>query len=162
LLQKSDLWLDQQGRLAQPMVRRAGATHYQAIDWPEAFALVARELNALGSPDQASFYTSGRASNEAAFLYRLFARPFGTHNLPDCANMCHESSGAGLTQSIGIGKATIKIEDFSHADCIFVIGQNPGTCHPRMLAELQAAARNGCKIVSVNPLAETGMIRFQN
>ncbi len=162
LLGRSDLWLDQQGRLAQPMVRREGATHYQPITWDDAFALVGQQLNALASPDQASFYTSGRASNEAAFLYGLFARQFGTNNLPDCSNMCHESSGAGLTEVIGIGKATIKIEDFSYADSIFVIGQNPGTCHPRMLTELQKAARNGCKIVSVNPLPETGMIRFKN
>ena len=162
LLAQSDLWLDKQGRLTHPMVRRPGADHYQAISWDEAFALCARELNALASPDEASFYTSGRASNEAAFLYGLFVRQFGTNNLPDCSNMCHESSGLGLTQTIGIGKATVKLEDFSHADSIFVIGQNPGTCHPRMLSELQTAARNGCKIVSVNPLPETGMIRFKN
>jgi molybdopterin-dependent oxidoreductase alpha subunit len=162
LLQQSDLWMDQQGRLTHPMIRRAGAAHYQPIDWPAAFELIGSELNRLGSPDQASFYTSGRASNEAAFLYGLFARQLGTNNLPDCSNMCHESSGAGLTATIGIGKATVKIEDFSHADSIFIIGQNPGTCHPRMLTELQKAARNGCKIVSVNPLRETGMIRFKN
>ena len=117
---------------------------------------MARELNALASPNEAAFYTSGRASNEAAFLYGLFARQFGTNNLPDCSNMCHESSGLGLTETIGIGKATVKLDDFAHADSIFVIGQNPGTCHPRMLTELQKAARNGCKIVSVNPLPETG------
>ncbi len=162
LLRESDYWLDQQGRLTQPMVRRAGGTHYQPISWDEAFALIGRELNALESPDQASFYTSGRASNEAAFLYGLFARQFGTNNLPDCSNMCHESSGLGLNETIGIGKATVTIEDFAHADSIFVIGQNPGTCHPRMLTELQKAARQGCKIVSVNPLPETGMIRFKN
>jgi molybdopterin-dependent oxidoreductase alpha subunit len=162
LLAKSDLWLDKQGRLTHPMVRRAGADHYQPISWDEAFALVAEELGGLASPDEAAFYTSGRASNEAAFLYGLFARQLGTNNLPDCSNMCHESSGLGLTETIGIGKSTVKIEDFSHADSIFVIGQNPGTCHPRMLTELQKAARNGCKIVSVNPLPETGMIRFKN
>jgi molybdopterin-dependent oxidoreductase alpha subunit len=162
LLKQSDLWMDQQGRLTHPMVRRRGADRYEAISWPDAFALVARELNALASPNEASFYTSGRASNEAAFLYGLFARQFGTNNLPDCSNMCHESSGLGLTETIGIGKATVKIEDFAHADSIFVIGQNPGTCHPRMLTELQKAAKNGCKIVSVNPLPETGMIRFKN
>ena len=162
LLAQSDLWLDKQGRLTHPMVRRPGAEHYQTISWDEAFALVAGELNALASPDEASFYTSGRASNEAAFLYGLFVRQFGTNNLPDCSNMCHESSGLGLTETIGIGKATVKIEDFSYADSIFIIGQNPGTCHPRMLSELQIAARNGCKIVSVNPLPETGMIRFKN
>ena len=162
LLAQSDMWLDKQGRLTHPMVRRPGADHYQAISWDEAFALCAQELNALASPDEASFYTSGRASNEAAFLYGLFVRQYGTNNLPDCSNMCHESSGLGLTETIGIGKATVKIEDFSCADSIFVIGQNPGTCHPRMLSELQTAARNGCKIVSVNPLPETGMIRFKN
>ncbi|HXU62503.1 MAG TPA: molybdopterin-dependent oxidoreductase, partial [Polyangia bacterium] len=149
LARESDHWLDQQGRLTHPLVRRPGATHYEAISWEDAFALIGRELNGLASPDQASFYTSGRASNEAAFLYGLFARQFGTNNLPDCSNMCHESSGLGLTETIGVGKATVKIEDFSYADSIFVIGQNPGTCHPRMLTELQKAARNGCKIVSV-------------
>jgi molybdopterin-dependent oxidoreductase alpha subunit len=162
LLEQRDVWLERQGRITQPLFRERGADHYTPITWDNAFELIAEELNALDSPDQASFYTSGRASNEAAFLYGLFARQFGTNNLPDCSNMCHESSGLGLTESIGIGKATVKIEDFSYADSIFVIGQNPGTCHPRMLTELQKAARNGCKIVSVNPLPETGMIRFQN
>jgi molybdopterin-dependent oxidoreductase alpha subunit len=162
LLARSDLWLDQQGRLAHPMVRRRGAERYEAISWEAAFAVIGETLRGLASPEEASFYTSGRASNEAAFLYGLFARQFGTNNLPDCSNMCHESSGLGLTETIGIGKSTVKIEDFSYADSIFVIGQNPGTCHPRMLTELQKAARNGCKIVSVNPLPETGMIRFKN
>ena len=162
LLGQSDRWYEQQGRLVHPMWRPAGSDHYQPIEWDAAFELIARELNALASPDEAAFYTSGRASNEAAFLYGLFVRQFGTNNLPDCSNLCHESSGAGLTEAIGIGKATVKIEDFSHADAIFVIGQNPGTCHPRMLSELQNAARNGCQIVSVNPLAETGLIRFKN
>ncbi|HVZ89064.1 MAG TPA: FdhF/YdeP family oxidoreductase [Polyangia bacterium] len=162
LLGQSDVWMDQQGRFTHPVLRRQGADRYQPISWDDAFALIGRELNALSSPDEASFYTSGRASNEAAFLYGLFVRQFGTNNLPDCSNMCHESSGLGLTETIGIGKATVKIEDFSYADSIFIIGQNPGTCHPRMLSELQKAARNGCKIVSVNPLPETGMIRFKN
>jgi len=162
LLEQSDRWYEQQGRLTQPMWRPAGSNHYQPIEWDAAFDLIARELNALASPNEAAFYTSGRASNEAAFLYGLFARQFGTNNLPDCSNLCHESSGAGLTEAIGIGKATVKLEDFAHADAIFVIGQNPGTCHPRMLSELQKAARNGCQIVSVNPLAETGLIRFKN
>src|ERR1019366_3508828 len=121
-----------------------------------------KELNDLASPNEAAFYTSGRASNEAAFLYGLFVRQFGTNNLPDCSNMCHESSGSGLTPSIGIGKATVKISDFLHADAIFIIGQNPGTCHPRMLTVLQEAARKGCKIVSINPLLESGMIRFKH
>lgn len=162
LLKQSDHWLEQQGRITQPVCRRAGADHYEPISWEAAFELTAQHLNGLGSPHEAAFYTSGRASNEAAFLYGLFVRQFGTNNLPDCSNMCHESSGLGLTQSIGIGKATVKLEDFEHADAIFVIGQNPGTNHPRMLSELQKAARNGCKIVSVNPLAETGLIRFKN
>ena len=162
LLGRSDHWLELQGRLVHPMVRRRGADRYEPISWDDAFALIARELGALSSPHEASFYTSGRASNEAAFMYGLFARQFGTNNLPDCSNMCHESSGTGLTETIGIGKATVKIEDFSYADSIFVIGQNPGTCHPRMLTELQKAAKNGCKIVSVNPLLETGMLRFKN
>ncbi|HVW27953.1 MAG TPA: FdhF/YdeP family oxidoreductase [Polyangiaceae bacterium] len=162
LLERSDYWLEQQGRITQPMLRERGSDHYVPIEWDEAFALVAGALNGLASPNEAAFYTSGRASNEAAFLYGLFARQFGTNNLPDCSNMCHESSGTGLSESIGIGKATVKIEDFAHADAIFVVGQNPGTCHPRMLTELQKAARNGCKIVSVNPLAETGLVRFKN
>jgi molybdopterin-dependent oxidoreductase alpha subunit len=162
LLGQSDLWMDQQGRLTHPMVRRPGADRYEAISWNDAFALIARELDALASANEASFYTSGRASNEAAFMYGLFARQLGTNNLPDCSNMCHESSGLGLTETIGIGKSTVKIEDFALADSIFVIGQNPGTCHPRMLTELEKAAKNGCKIVSVNPLPETGMIRFKN
>ncbi len=162
LLKLRDIDLDAFGRITHPMVRRKGADYYEPISWEEAFEFVGRELRSLGSPDEAAFYTSGRASNEAAFLYGLFARQFGTNNLPDCSNMCHESSGTGLTQSIGIGKATVRIEDFEHADAIFVIGQNPGTNHPRMLTELQKAARNGCKIVSVNPLIESGLIKFQN
>jgi molybdopterin-dependent oxidoreductase alpha subunit len=162
LLGHTDRWLDEQGRITNPMLRRRGADHYEPIAWEEAFAIIGREIGALGSPDEAAFYTSGRASNEAAFLYGLMARQLGTNNLPDCSNMCHESSGLGLTETIGIGKATVKIEDFSYADSIFVIGQNPGTNHPRMLIELQKAARNGCKIVSVNPLSETGLLRFKN
>ena len=162
MLRQTDYWLDRQGRITHPMVRRAGASHYEPISWEDAFKLIAGELNALGSPNEASFYTSGRASNEAAFLYGLFARQFGTNNLPDCSNMCHESTSLALTESIGLGKATVRIEDFSHADSIFIFGQNPGTCHPRMLTELQKAARNKCKIVSINPLLESGMIRFKN
>ncbi len=162
LLTQSDAWHERQGRITHPMHRAAGSDHYRPISWDDAFSLIASELNGLVSANEASFYTSGRASNEAAFLYGLFARELGTNNLPDCSNMCHESSGLGLTGTIGIGKATVKIEDFSYADAIFIIGQNPGTCHPRMLSELQKAAKNGCKIVSVNPLAETGMLRFKN
>jgi molybdopterin-dependent oxidoreductase alpha subunit len=162
MLRRPDVWLEQQGRITHPMVREKGSDHYEAISWDDAFERIGRELRGLDSPNEAAFYTSGRASNEAAFLYGLFARQFGTNNLPDCSNMCHESSGAGLNEVIGIGKATVTIEDFAHADAIFVIGQNPGTCHPRMLTELQKAARNGAKIVSVNPLMETGLMRFKN
>ena len=162
LLKQSDRWLEQQGRITHPMWRRAGSDHYEPLSWDAAFSLIADQLRSLDSPNEAAFYTSGRASNEAAFLYGLLARQLGTNNLPDCSNLCHESSGLGLTATIGIGKGTVKLEDFAHAEAIFVIGQNPGTCHPRMLSELQKAARNGCKIVSVNPLAETGLLRFKN
>jgi anaerobic selenocysteine-containing dehydrogenase len=144
------------------MVRRPGATHYAPVSWDEAFALAGEALRALPSPDAAAFYTSGRTSNEAAFLWQLFARVFGTNNLPDCSNMCHESSGVALSESIGIGKGTVKLEDFEKADAIFVIGQNPGTNHPRMLASLEAAKRRGATIVSVNPLPEIGIERFKN
>ncbi|NPC69411.1 FdhF/YdeP family oxidoreductase [Corallococcus exiguus] len=162
LAEQSDLWLGKAGRLTHPMVLREGAAHYEPLSWDEAFALVAEELNALGSPDEAAFYTSGRTSNEAAFLYQLFVRQFGTNNLPDCSNMCHESSGTGLSETIGIGKGSVTLDDFDHAQAIFVIGQNPGTNHPRMLTALQAAARRGCEIVSVNPLPETGLNRFKH
>ena len=162
LLHQSDYWLNQQGRLTHPMVLRRGSSHYQEINWDEAFALIAEELNALASPDEAIFYTSGRTSNEAAFLYQLFVRQFGTNNLPDCSNMCHESSGSALTPTIGIGKGTVTLNDFNQAQAIFVIGQNPGTNHPRMMTALQAAKRNGCRIVHINPLPETGMNRFKH
>ena len=162
LAQQSDLWLNQQGRLTQPMVRREGSDHYEAITWPEAFALIAAELNTLSSPDEAVFYTSGRTSNEAAFLYQLFVRQFGTNNLPDCSNMCHESSGTGMKEALGFGKGTVTLEDFNLADAIFVIGQNPGTNHPRMLTSLMLAKRRGCKIVHINPLPETGLTRFKH
>jgi molybdopterin-dependent oxidoreductase alpha subunit len=162
LLQQSDLWLNQQGRLTHPLVLHESADHYQQIDWDDAFALVARELNALASPDEAIFYTSGRTSNEAAFLYQLFARQFGTNNLPDCSNMCHESSGTGMKEVIGFGKGTVRLEDFDLCDAIFIIGQNPGTNHPRMLTTLQQAKRRGCKIVHINPLPETGTTRFKH
>ncbi|HEY4328423.1 MAG TPA: FdhF/YdeP family oxidoreductase, partial [Phycisphaerae bacterium] len=162
LLTHADIWLEDLGRITHPMFRSSGADQYVPISWDDAFELIGTELRTLASPDEASFYTSGRASNEAAFIYGLFARQFGTNNLPDCSNMCHESSGTGLTEVIGFGKATVRIEDFALADAIFVIGQNPGTCHPRMLTELQKAVRNGCKLVSVNPLLESGMMRFKN
>jgi len=162
LSQKSDYWLGKGGRLTHPMFLRRGATHYEPLSWEAAFALIARELNALDSPDEAIFYTSGRTSNEAAFLYQLFVRQFGTNNLPDCSNMCHESSGTALTETIGIGKGTVTLDDFNLAEAIFVIGQNPGTNHPRMLTALQAAKRNNCRIVHINPLPETGMQRFKH
>jgi molybdopterin-dependent oxidoreductase alpha subunit len=162
LSRKSDYWLGKQGRLTHPVVLRAGATHYEPVEWDEAFGLVAAELNALASPDEAAFYTSGRTSNEAAFLYQLFVRQFGTNNLPDCSNMCHESSGRALTETIGVGKGTVTLDDFQKADCIFVIGQNPGTNHPRMLSTLREAKRRGCKIVHVNPLPEAGLARFKH
>src|SRR5256886_7584404 len=162
LSQQSDMWLNQQGRITHPMLRREGAAHYEAIDWPDAFALIAGELNSLASPDEAIFYTSGRASNEAAFLYQLFVRQFGTNNLPTCSNMCHESSGTGMKETLGFGKGTVTLADFDLADAIFVIGQNPGTNHPRMLTTLQKAKRRGCKIVHINPLPETGLARFKH
>ena len=162
LSSKSDYWLGVQGRITHPMVLRRGATHYGPISWDDAFTLVADELNSLNHPDQAIFYTSGRASNEAAFLYQLFVRQFGTNNLPDCSNMCHESSGSALTEAIGVGKGTVTLEDFDLARAIFVIGQNPGTNHPRMLTALEKAKKNGCKLVHINPLPETGMTRFKH
>jgi molybdopterin-dependent oxidoreductase alpha subunit len=162
LSEQSDHWLGKQGRITHPMWRRAGAAHYELCTWEQAFALIAHELRALASPHEALFYTSGRTSNEAAFVYQLFVRMFGTNNLPDCSNMCHESSGIALIESIGIGKGTVTLEDFEHADAIFVLGQNPGTNHPRMLTALQAAKRRGATIVSINPLPEAGLQRFKN
>jgi molybdopterin-dependent oxidoreductase alpha subunit len=162
LSRQSDYWLGHQGRLITPMVLRSGSDYYQPISWDDAFAMIGNELNALETPDQAVFYTSGRTSNEAAFLYQLFVRQFGTNNLPDCSNMCHESSGLALKEVIGVGKGTVKLEDFDLADTILIIGQNPGTNHPRMLATLQSAARRGATIISVNPLAEVGLTRFKH
>ena len=157
-----DKTIGKSGRLTHPMILDAGATHYRPIAWDEAFAIVAAELNALASPDQAIFYTSGRTSNEAAFLYQLFARMWGTNNLPDCSNMCHESSGWALGAAIGIGKGTVKLKDFAHSDCILIIGQNPGTNHPRMLSALRAARKNGAEIISINPLPEAGLMAFSH
>jgi molybdopterin-dependent oxidoreductase alpha subunit len=162
LSHQSDFWLGKQGRITHPMVLRSGATHYEVISWDEAFSLVARELNALDHPDQAIFYTSGRTSNEAAFLYQLFVRQFGTNNLPDCSNMCHESSGSALGETIGAGKGTVTLADFNLAQAIFVIGQNPGTNHPRMLSALEKAKQNGCRLVHINPLPEVGMTSFKH
>ncbi len=162
LLQQSDQWLAAQGRLTHPMLLHRDATHYEPVSWDDAFELLAAELNSLNYPDQAIFYTSGRTSNEAAFLYQLFVRQFGTNNLPDCSNMCHESSGSALNETIGVGKGTVTLEDFNLADAIFVIGQNPGTNHPRMLTALEHAKRNGCRLVHINPLPEVGMTRFKH
>jgi molybdopterin-dependent oxidoreductase alpha subunit len=160
LEKKSDYWLEEQGRLTEPMQYDAASDRYLPITWDEAFALIARELQALASPDEAEFYTSGRTSNEAAFLYQLFVRRFGTNNFPDCSNMCHEPTSVGLAESIGIGKGTVLLEDFEHADAIFVIGQNPGTNSPRMLTELHSASRRGVPIVVMNPLRERALERF--
>ena len=157
---QSDFWLGQQGRLTRPMWKEAGTSRYRSISWGDAFKKMADHLNQLEHPSEAIFYTSGRTSNEAAFLYQLFARLFGTNNLPDSSNMCHESSGVAMKEVIGIGKATVTLDDFQHADAIFILGQNPGTNHPRMLAALQKAARRGCQIVSINPLPEAGTTRF--
>ncbi len=162
LSHQPDQWLNAQGRITHPLVLPAGSAHYEAINWPDAFALIANELNSLASPDEAIFYTSGRTGNEAAFLYQLFVRQFGTNNLPDCSNMCHESSGTGMTETLGFGKGTVSLADFDLADAIFVIGQNPGTNHPRMLTSLMQAKRRGCKIVHINPLPETGLARFKH
>ena len=159
---QSDQWLGSQGRLTEPMQLRRGATHYEPISWDDAFELLSGELNSVNYPDQAIFYTSGRTSNEAAFLYQLFVRQFGTNNLPDCSNMCHESSGSALSETIGVGKGTVRLEDFDQAQAIFVVGQNPGTNHPRMLSALQRAKRNGCRLVHINPLPEAGMVRFKH
>ncbi|SDK10331.1 FdhF/YdeP family oxidoreductase [Streptomyces indicus] len=162
LARRSGYWLGQQGRLTQPMYLPEGADHYEAVTWERAFDIVAEELKGLGSPDEAVFYTSGRTSNEAAFLYQLFAREFGTNNLPDCSNMCHESSGSALVETIGVGKGSVLLEDLYQADLIIVAGQNPGTNHPRMLSALEKAKAGGARIITVNPLPEAGMERFKN
>nr|WTB28743.1 FdhF/YdeP family oxidoreductase [Streptomyces sp. NBC_00830] len=159
---RSDLWLNQQGRLTEPMVKRPDADHYEPISWHDALGLLAEELKALDSPDEAVFYTSGRVSNEAAFLLQLFARAFGTNNLPDCSNMCHESSGSALHESLGTGKGSVSLEDLHHADLIFLVGQNPGSNHPRQLSALEEAKGNGARIIAVNPLPEAGLLRFKN
>ncbi|MFB9534000.1 FdhF/YdeP family oxidoreductase [Nonomuraea roseola] len=159
---RSDHWLGQQGRLTEPMHKPAGSDHYVPIAWEAAFEIIARELRALGGPDEAVFYTSGRTSNEAAFVYQLLVRRFGTNNLPDCSNMCHESSGSALNQTLGIGKGTVSLEDLHRAELIFVVGQNPGTNHPRMLTALERAKRGGARIIAVNPLPEAGLLRFKN
>ncbi len=162
LLGQSDYWLEYQGRLTEPMSYDAETDRYKPISWDAAFALIAKHLQGLSSPDQAEFYTSGRASNEAAYLYQLFVRAYGTNNFPDCSNMCHEASGVAMAQSVGVGKGTVTFDDFEHADAIFVWGQNPGTNHPRMLEPLREAVKRGAQVVCVNPLKERGLERFQH
>jgi molybdopterin-dependent oxidoreductase alpha subunit len=161
LAAKSDYWLGQQGRLTEPMYKAPDEDHYRPVGWDEAFRITADALRAC-DPDEAVFYTSGRTSNEAAFLYQLLVRRYGTNNLPDCSNMCHESSGSALTESLGVGKGSVSLEDLYRADLIIVVGQNPGTNHPRMLTALEKAKRAGAAIVAVNPLPEAGLIRFKN
>jgi molybdopterin-dependent oxidoreductase alpha subunit len=158
----SEHWLGQQGRITHPMIKRPGGTHYEPIEWDDALALIARELNALASPDEAIFYTSGRTSNEAAFAYQLFVRAYGTNNLPDCSNMCHESTSVALAESIGIGKASVTLADVYSAKLLVLAGQNPGTNHPRMLSALEIAKQNGAKLIAINPLREAGLINFRN
>jgi molybdopterin-dependent oxidoreductase alpha subunit len=163
LREQTDHWLESNGRLTEPMYLPAGATSYQPISWDAAFTLVADQLRALPDPNRAAFYTSGRASNEAAFMYQLFARKLGTNNLPDCSNMCHESSGLALSQTIGIGKGTVSLEDIAdHAELIVIVGQNPATNHPRMLTHLEHAKQRGARIVGINPLPEAAFGRFHN
>jgi molybdopterin-dependent oxidoreductase alpha subunit len=157
-----DYRIGKKGRVAQPMYLAKGATHYTEISWQEAFHRIAKELNNLNSPHEAIFYTSGRTSNEAAFLYQLFVRAYGTNNLPDCSNMCHESSGVALSETVGIGKGSVKLEDFYNTEVILILGQNPGTNHPRMLSALKKAKENGATIISINPIVETGLLNFAN
>lgn len=158
----TDFEIGKSGRLAEPMYLPEGATHYQSISWEKAFNKVAQHLNALDTPDEAVFYTSGRTTNEAAFLYQLFVREFGTANLPDCSNMCHEASGKALSETLGIGKGSVTLDDLYKAELVMVVGQNPGTNHPRMLSALEKCKKNGGKIISINPLAEAGLVRFTN
>ncbi|MCT8166529.1 MULTISPECIES: FdhF/YdeP family oxidoreductase [unclassified Pseudomonas] len=162
LRDQTDYWLEYQGRLTHPMRYDAATDHYVETSWQEAFELIAGHLRALDSPDEAEFYTSGRASNEAAFLYQLFVRAYGTNNFPDCSNMCHEASGAGMAETLGVGKGTVVFHDLELADAIFVIGQNPGTNHPRMLEPLREAVKRGAQVVCFNPLKERGLERFQH
>ncbi|TDL33240.1 FdhF/YdeP family oxidoreductase [Arthrobacter nitrophenolicus] len=162
LRDRSEYWLGMQGRLTEPVYKPAGEDHYRPVNWDQAFGIIANKLRSLPDPNQAAFYTSGRTSNEAAFLYQLFIRAYGTNNLPDCSNMCHESSGWAMGQTIGVGKATVSYDDFAKAELIIVMGQNPGTNHPRMLTALEEAKEAGCKIVAVNPLPEAGLMRYKN
>jgi molybdopterin-dependent oxidoreductase alpha subunit len=160
LMEQSDYELEQHGRLTDPMVYDALRDRYVPIGWDEAFDLIARHLKALDDPDRAAFYTSGRASNEAAFLFQLFVRMYGTNNFPDCSNMCHEATSRGLPGTVGVGKGTVTMDDLEHADTFLIFGQNPATNHPRMLGELRECAKRGATIVSINPLKERGLERF--
>jgi len=162
LADKSEYWLGMQGRLVEPVYKPAGSDHYVPVSWEEGFRILADTLNGLDSPNEAAFYTSGRASNEVSFIYQLFVRAFGTNNMPDCSNMCHESTGNALQDVIGVGKSTIVYDDFERTDLIIVLGQNPGTNHPRMLTALEDAKRKGTHIIAVNPLPEAGLLRFKN
>ena len=162
LAAQSDFWIGKRGRLTHPLHKARDKDHYEPISWEDAFGIAADALNGLQSPDEAAFYTSGRTSNEAAFAYQAFVRAFGTNNLPDCSNMCHESSGVALTQTIGIGKGSVTLEDIHAADLLVIVGQNPGTNHPRMLSALEQAKRAGARIISINPLREAGLGRFDN
>ena len=162
MMQWSDFELGKSGRVVEPMILREGTDHYEPVGWDEAFRLIGTTLQSLQTPDEAVFYTSGRTSNEAAFLYQLFARMFGTNNLPDCSNMCHESSGVALSETVGIGKGSVTLDDFKHAEVILIIGQNPGTNHPRMLTSLQEAKKRGATIITINPIAEAGLISFSH
>ena len=161
LAKLSDYEIGKSGRITHPMYLPEGKTNYEEISWGKAFKLISSELNSLDSPDEAIFYTSGRTSNEAAFLYQLFVRQFGTNNLPDCSNMCHESSGAALSETLGIGKGSVTLDDFNHADLVIVIGQNPGTNHPRMLSALGETKKKGGKIITINPLPEVGLMNYK-
>jgi len=162
LLNRSDFWLGEAGRLTSPMIKRPGATHYEPIEWVDAFTEIAAQIRGLDDPDRAIFYTSGRTGNEAAFLYQLMARSYGTNNLPDCSNMCHEPTTFALGRSIGVGKGSVQMDDFALADVILVVGQNPGSNHPRMLTTLETASRGGTKIIAINPLPEAGLLRYKN
>ena len=162
LSELSDYELGKKGRITHPVVVYEGSDHYEEISWEDAFDLIGKELKALPSPDQAIFYTSGRTSNEAAFLYQLFVRKLGTNNLPDCSNMCHESSGAALTETLGIAKGSVTLDDFNHAELVIVMGQNPGTNHPRMLTALGETKKRGGKIITINPLPEVGLMRYND
>ena len=157
-----DYRIGKMGRITDPVYLPEGATHYQPISWEDAFKKIARHFNALGSPDEAAFYTSGRTSNEASFVYQLFAKEYGTNNMPDCSNMCHETSGSGLRPTIGIGKGTVTLEDMHDAEVVVIIGQNPGTNAPRMMSALSKCKANGGKIIAVNPLPETGLMGFKD